>query len=162
MRTNLGLLALSLSLIVVASVRSLRAVATAAAPPISLLDTAAAIHEHPPDSVWAAAATAREYDAFRLSNRPASVTFESTLIPITGPQHTTRAPVLRPALAVRAIVGGPPWSAVMDGIPGQPPNTVVTAGSVFDSIRIVSISADSVIVEGFDTTWHLALASPAQ
>ena len=96
-----------------------------------------------------------QFDPFRLSNTPARVRF---LFPASGVAPSV--PV-RPLLVLRAVVGGPPWSAIVDGIPGQSGGTVVTAGQAFDVLRIRRVSRDTVVVQMADTTWSLTMkASP--
>jgi hypothetical protein len=98
-------------------------------------------------------------DPFRLSNRPAVVRFDARgdvgVGGTPGPPVTTR-----PQLVVKGIVGGPPWQAIIDGLPGQPPGTIVTPGATFDQLVVRAVSRDSVIVQGPDTTWTLTLNRP--
>ena len=103
------------------------------------------------DALDDAAATLVANDPFRLANRPASVRF---LAASPGVAPSMRA---RPQLVLRAIIGGPPWSAVVEGIPGQSEGVVVTEGLAFDLVRIRSISRDSVVVQASDTTWTLTM-----
>jgi hypothetical protein len=65
--------------------------------------------------------------------------------------------VPRPALSLRAIVGGPPWQAVLDGLPGQPAGTVVVSGGDYGGLRVGAITRDTVIVHDTDTTWRLTM-----
>lgn len=71
----------------------------------------------------------------------------------------TRPAAPRPRLALRAIAG-PPWRAVIAGLPGQVPETIARAGATFDGIVVRSISRDTVVLRGYDTTWVLTLAKP--
>ena len=106
------------------------------------------------DSLDIAAEAIVANDPFRLANAPATVRF------VAGQSQTIATPALpapRPNLVLRAIVGGPPWQAVLDGLPGQPTGTVVTGGGSFDGIRIRAITRDTVVVESQDTTWKLTL-----
>lgn len=94
-------------------------------------------------------------DPFRLSNSPPTVRYE----PASDGAMTgilTGTPQLRPTLVLKAIVGGPPWQAVIDGIPGQPPGTVARVGSRFDRFTVRVVTRDSVIVQGADTSWVLS------
>lgn len=94
--------------------------------------------------------TVIDANPFRLSRTPASVRF--------GRAKDATAPAeSRPTLTLRGIVGGPPWQAVVDGIPGVAEGTVVRTGSLFDRYRVISVSRDSVIVLGPDTTWRLTM-----
>jgi hypothetical protein len=56
---------------------------------------------------------------------------------------------------LKAIIGGPPWQAVIDGIPGQPPGTIAGTGARFDKLVVRSVTRDTVVVQGPDTTWSL-------
>ena len=94
-------------------------------------------------------------DPFRLSNSPPAVRYDpasdgTAAGTLTGPLQA------RPTLVLKAIVGGPPWQAVIDGIPGQPPGTVARAGSKFDRFTVRVVTRDSVVVQGADTSWVLS------
>lgn len=91
-------------------------------------------------------------DPFRLANEPASVRYDPTA---EGGVSMPAAPAIRPTLVLKAIIGGPPWEAVIDGIPGQPSGTVALAGARFDKLVVRSVSRDSVVIQGPDTTWTL-------
>jgi hypothetical protein len=58
-------------------------------------------------------------------------------------------------MTLKAIVGGPPWQAVVDGIPGQAQGTIVRAGAAFDKLVARAVTRDSVIIQGPDTAWVL-------
>ena len=94
-------------------------------------------------------------DPFRLTNTPALVRYDPTA---EGAAATTSiaAPPIRPVMTLKAIVGGPPWQAIVDGLPGQPPGTVVRAGNAFDKLVARAVTRDSVVIQGPDTTWVLS------
>lgn len=126
------------------------------ADPNSAVATLAAI---PPDSdadaLEQAAQAVIDANPFRLSHAPADVPYvrpTATQAPIV-----TSAPRIRPTFVVKGIVGGPPFQAVMDGIPGAPAGSVVRAGNTFDLLVIRAVTRDSVIIQGPDTTWRLTL-----
>lgn len=97
-------------------------------------------------------------DPFRLGNEPASVAYDpATDLPAGGPSMRIAAMPLRPAMVVRGIIGGPPWQAIMDGIPGQPPGAIVRSGMTFDRLSVRSVGRDTVIVQAPDTTWKLTI-----
>jgi hypothetical protein len=129
-----------------------------ASPPLFLRGTIALAHtaHQPPanDSTLADAEDATvSNDPFRLANEPASVRFDPSL---EGESMSPAVPVVRPTLVLKAIIGGPPWQAVIDGIPGQPPGTIATPGARFDKLVVRSVTRDAVVVQGPDTTWSLA------
>jgi len=71
-----------------------------------------------------------------------------------------RAPILIPPGVFRAslmiqAIAGPPWVAVLSGIPGHNAQIVVTAGDTVGTYRIRSISTDSVIIQAPDSVIHL-------
>jgi hypothetical protein len=93
-------------------------------------------------------------DPFRLSNSPPSVRFDPGFEVSSG--AVVALPQPRPTLVLKAIVGGPPWQAVIDGIPGQPAGTVAQSGSKFDRFVVRVVTRDSVVVQGTDTSWVLS------
>ena len=93
-------------------------------------------------------------DPFRLSNTPPDVRFDSRDDAPAGARVVAFvAP--RPSLALKGIIGGPPWQAVIDGVPGQPPGVVVREGERFDKLVVRAVTRDSVIIQGPDTSWVL-------
>lgn len=62
----------------------------------------------------------------------------------------------RPQLAVSGIVG-PPWTALLDGVPGRDGPVSVRTGDQVDGLRIRRVDRDGVTVVGMDTTWRLSL-----
>lgn len=66
----------------------------------------------------------------------------------------------KPHLELHGVLGGPPWEAILAGIPGRPNGIVVSTGEAIAGLRIRSIRHDAIIVTGADTTWHLRLGSP--
>lgn len=93
-------------------------------------------------------------DPFRLANSPPEVRFDPANENVGAGRGFTPPPV-RPSFVLKAIVGGPPWQAVVDGIPGQLPGTVTRAGSQYDKLVVRSVTRDSVIIQGPDTSWVL-------
>ncbi|HET7372530.1 MAG TPA: hypothetical protein VFJ20_04070 [Gemmatimonadaceae bacterium] len=94
-------------------------------------------------------------DPFRLTNTPAIVRYDpraESAVPTTSVAN----PPIRPVMTLKAIVGGPPWQAIVDGLPGQPPGTVVRAGNAFDKLVARAVTRDSVVIQGPDTTWVLS------
>jgi hypothetical protein len=114
----------------------------------------ATMRPRPSDSVLADAEDATvSNDPFRLANEAASVRFDPA---VEGGSPATMVPVVRPTLVLKAIIGGPPWQAVIDGIPGQPSGTIAGPGARFDKLVVRSVTRDTVVVQGPDTTWSLA------
>ena len=155
-RFELALAALGLLLCGTAAWRIHRALPPASHAPLSIPPAAPAPERYDFDSLGAAAEQAVAVDPFRLANAPAVVRFQPRSLAAPPTPAVTVPPPPRPALIVRAIVGGPPWQAVLDGIAGQP-GTVVRAGDTFDKLVVARITADSVIVQAPDTTWKLTL-----
>jgi hypothetical protein len=105
------------------------------------------------DSLVEAAGTTVTNDPFRIANHPAAVRFSVRNQSGAAPPP----PALRPTMTVQAIIGGPPWQAIVDGIPGEQPGTIVQTGSKFDKLVVRSVDRDAVTVQGPDTTWKLPL-----
>ncbi|MBX6330548.1 MAG: hypothetical protein IRY91_01740, partial [Gemmatimonadaceae bacterium] len=66
----------------------------------------------------------------------------------------------KPALALAGLVGGPPWAALLDGVPGRDGTVLVHVGDTLGPLRVRSVSAAGVTISGMDTTWHLTLKRP--
>lgn len=95
-------------------------------------------------------------DPFRLSNRAAITRYDPALEgPVSVSGASAMSPLPRPTLSLKAIAGGPPWQALVDGLPGQLAGTVVSAGDRFERLVVRAVTRDSVIVQSPDTTWVL-------
>lgn len=153
-RLEVGLLVFTVALSAVGARRWYNALPPSAAhaPPVG----AAPIIPAPPneDSLDTALQLATETDPFRLSRLPATVPFARMASQLAV---SAAPPAFRPTLVLKGIVGGPPWQAVIDGIPGEPPGTVVKAGSTFDKLHVRSVTRDTVLIQGPDSTWRLTL-----
>ncbi len=112
------------------------------------------------DSVSAATPSITTRDPFRLSRRPAMVPYVLTP-PGTGSQSL---PPTRPPLALVGLVGGPPWLAILDGVPGHAESMVARAGDTLARAPTVlvlrAVRRDTVVVRGVDTTWMLPVRHP--
>ena len=93
-------------------------------------------------------------DPFRLEREPANVPFGAS-----PPSARPLTPAQRPRLAVTGIFG-PPWQAVVEGIPGREGSVVVVEGQAFGELRVRSIRRDTVVIAGADTTWRLIVRRP--
>ncbi|MFN2399093.1 MAG: hypothetical protein ABR543_10720 [Gemmatimonadaceae bacterium] len=131
-------------------------------PPVGVTSTAAlqAVREVRPihlETLVVRAALIRDRNLFRFDRRPATVAFVPAVERMALPPPAVVAQPVRPALAVSGIIGGPPWQALIDGIPGREGHVLAYDGAVFGEIRIRKITRDSVVITGSDTTWRLAL-----
>ncbi|MGQ0646691.1 MAG: hypothetical protein ACT4P7_03910 [Gemmatimonadaceae bacterium] len=104
------------------------------------------------DSLSALSEAVTRHDPFRASRRRSAVELLSGVEQVSGPP-----PVSRPVLRLVGIVGGPLWSALLEGIPGREGTVLVAAGDTLAGLRVRSVSASTAIVIGFDTTWTLDL-----
>jgi len=89
---------------------------------------------------------------FRHSNRPARVRL--------GDLPASERPVVaryRPTLTLKGIIGGPPWTAMVHGIPGRRGSAILAVGERADSLLVKSIGSNRVVLVGPDTTWVLTL-----
>ena len=92
-------------------------------------------------------------DPFRVARRAAAVPFD----PDRSAQGEAGLLVPRPALVLRGIVLGDTARALIEGVPGTGTGRLVRVGEVIAGLRVQSVSAASVRVTGFDTTWVLTL-----
>jgi hypothetical protein len=111
-----------------------------------------------PESLDTAAALLVVHDPFRLDRRPAATPFRAGLAMIAPPAAPAKPP--HPALLLTGLVGGPPWEALLDGVPGHDASTLVKRGDVLGDLKIKSIQRDTVVVQGVDTTWRLVMKHP--
>jgi hypothetical protein len=99
-------------------------------------------------------------DPFRLDRVPAPIAAGPALVPGVPPPPPP-PPKFRPPLAVSGIVG-PPWQAMLDGVPDRPTTVLVRPGDVLGQLRVRSIDPNLVVVQGPDTTWRLTVRKPWQ
>ena len=112
------------------------------------------------DTRAAAARLVTGGDVFRLDRVPAPI--GAPQAQLAGlPPAPPPPPRFRPPLAVSGIVG-PPWQAMLEGVPDHPSTVVVSPGDVLGPLRVRSITRDQVVVQGPDTTWRLTVRRPWQ
>ena len=87
-----------------------------------------------------------------------SAPFRRTKQITPAPQAVTvQTPVAAAAaLTLKAIVGGPPWQAVLAGMLGEQ-ETLVAIGSEVRGLRVESITREAVVLRGGDSTWTLTM-----
>lgn len=98
-----------------------------------------------------AAVALAEADPFRVTRRPSPIAYQPALE--GAPAPPPRPP--RPALSVSGIIGGPPWSAVLEGVPGRDGGTVVHQGDTLGELKVRVVKRDTVVIIGMDTTWRM-------
>jgi hypothetical protein len=149
-----ALWAVTLVLIVIAGMRT-RSVMTAA-PRRSSVGTALEARSPKAESPKALAAAAEllvARDPFRLERRPAAVAYDPAKE--NAPPPPPRPP--RPTLVVTGIIGGPPWEALLEGIPGREGSVLVRRGDTLAGLRVRAVGRDSVRIVGMDTAWMLTV-----
>lgn len=104
------------------------------------------------DTLTSLASLAVRHAPFRLGATAPTVRFGSE------PAAPAPAPVPLPSIAVLAIVGGPPWSALLEGLPNTDGETVVRIDDRFADIRIRTITALGVGLSNRDTSWTISLS----
>jgi hypothetical protein len=114
----------------------------------------------PAERLSAAARTVAGGNPFRLDRAPAPVGFaqpeDGGMMGGGMPPPYQPPPPPRPPLAVSGIAG-PPWRAVLEGVPGRDGGVVVQRGDVLDDLRIREVTATTVVVAAPDTVWRLTL-----
>ena len=116
-----------------------------------------------PDLVHGEAAYIAAHDPFRPDHHPAAVAYRPELG--SGGEGSAPPPAPKPSkprLAIAGIVGGPPWTALLDSVPGHDGSVLVRKGDTLSGLRIRSIGRDTVIVQGADTMWKLIVKRPWQ
>ncbi|HEU0013974.1 MAG TPA: hypothetical protein VFQ45_09840 [Longimicrobium sp.] len=103
---------------------------------------------------------------FRLERAPAPIGFGAPAVPgmpgmPDGPPVFAPPPPPRPELRITGIVG-PPWQAMLEGVPGRQEAVVVRRGDVLGDLRVRSVTRESAVIAGPDTTWTLTVRRPWQ
>ncbi len=93
-------------------------------------------------------------DPFRLDRKPADVAYGAPPDSMARASATSEAP--RPPLVLVGIVG-PPWRALVDGVPGHDGSMVLRAGQNVAGLRVRDVTATAATISGADTTWHLTV-----
>jgi hypothetical protein len=115
----------------------------AGVPAIAMSDTVA---------LAASASRLRARDPFRVDRKPAQVLYNPWQPVVTTPPPP---PPVRPPLALAGLVGGPPWNALIVGIPGREGGVLLQLGDSANGVRFVALRGDTAILAAFDTTWAL-------
>lgn len=108
------------------------------------------------DALDSAADRIAAHDPFRLERKPAAVAY--------NPMPTgIAAPVAPPAPAIRIVlqgtIGGPPWHAIISGVPGHAGTIVVSSGDTLGGVTIRRVKRDSVTVRVKDSTWTVGMTN---
>ena len=101
----------------------------------------------------AAAASVIKGRAFHSAPAPRPFAPATPVVP-----RPVLAPPPKPEL--KGIVGGPPWSAVITGLPNTQGAVVLRPGDTVAGHSIVRIKRDTVVLRGKSTTWTLAPGRP--
>jgi hypothetical protein len=115
----------------------------------------------PADSIHRKAAFIASHDPFRPDHRPASVAYRPELEGDGAAAPPPPKPP-KPRLALAGIVGGPPWTALLDSVPGREGTVLVRKGDTLNGLKVRSVGRDTVVVQGADTVWKLLLKRPWQ
>jgi len=115
------------------------------------------------------AALLRDRDPFRLERAPTAQRFgappriDIPPQPMAMPQPPPPpAPPPPPPLSLSGIVGGPPWQAVIEHVPGAAHGVLVAAGEEEGGVRVLWIRGDSVGVVHDGKMQVLTLKQPFQ
>lgn len=106
------------------------------------------------DSLDSAVAKVITHDVFRLERKPATVAYSITP---TGPAAPPVPTVSAIRIALQGTIGGPPWRAIISGVPGHDGTIVVSAGDTLGGVTIRRVSRDSITVRVKDSTWAVTL-----
>lgn len=112
----------------------------------------------PPSARWIARANLGETVLATVGRNPFRADRRAAPLPFGAPAVIGQpaSPPSRPLLKVTGI-SGPPWSAIVEGVPGRPSGTVVRAGERVGGLLVERISRDTVRLVGADTSWTLVL-----
>lgn len=108
------------------------------------------------DTLTAAAERTVQSDPFRADRHPASVPFSMTPAGSSAPLIPAGPPL---RIALRGTIGGPPWRAILSGIPGHDGTVLLSPGDSLGGILVRRVTRDSAVVRLKDSTWAVAIAS---
>ena len=108
------------------------------------------------DSIALAGAVLVRGNPFRFDRKPSAVPYQPELEGAPPPPPAAPKPP-KPVLVLRGIVGGPPWDAMVEGIPDRQGPVLVRRGDTLGGLTIRAIRRDTVIIQGADTTWRLTI-----
>lgn len=108
------------------------------------------------DTLQSAAGILVARDPFRLERKPSAVAYRLDVETRWSPPSSPA----KPSLELAGILGGPPWQAVLLGLPGRKGSLVVRAGESVEGFAVVRVGRDTVVVRGADTTWILTVRGP--
>jgi hypothetical protein len=106
------------------------------------------------DSIAELATRVVDGDVFRVDRKPAAVPYRiaGDSAPSTPPPPP---PVPKPVLTLVGIIGGPPWAALIDGVPAHSGTVLVHPRDTVGGLRVRDVSSEQVTLTGLDTVWHL-------
>ena len=107
------------------------------------------------DLLDSAASRVVAHDPFRLERKPASVAFSIAPNGSVGVPPPSGPPV---RIALQGTIGGPPWRAIVSGIPGHDGTIVVSSGDTLGGVTIRRVDRDGVTVRVKDSTWTVTMA----
>jgi hypothetical protein len=128
--------------------------ALAAARPTLLPAIPAAPPRAIPDSLESAVEVIANLNLFRPERTSAEQ--HSSAQPTTA-MTMPQPPSAKPHLVLRGVLGGPPWDAIIEGIPGREGSAVLRAGQSLGGVTVRAVRQDTAWARGFDTTWTLTL-----
>lgn len=127
----------------------------AGAPAPAIWPVSQPAHPIAADSLDVLASRIAGSDPFRLDRRPADVAYGAT--PDSVANRAAAVPAApRPPLVLVGIVG-PPWRALIDGVPGHDGSMVLRAGQNVAGLRVHDVTAAGATISGTDTIWHLTV-----
>jgi hypothetical protein len=107
-----------------------------------------------PDQLADTAAHTVAHDPFRVARTPSDVSFGTPDLPATPPVPPATT---FQALALKGVLGGPPWQAVFTGVPNRDANVVARVGDTLAGLRLIRVHRDAVVLRGRDTLVTLTL-----
>jgi hypothetical protein len=96
---------------------------------------------------------------FRLDRSAAPIRYAAVADPAAPPPPPPPPAAPRPQLSVSGVVG-PPWAAILEGVPGRASGVVVRPGDLVGELRVRAVSPSAVVIQGPDTTWRLTVHTP--
>jgi hypothetical protein len=113
-----------------------------------------ALRAHAPAIVTTAAPAFGDRDPFRVDHRAPPMRYTgapTSSLPIAAAE-------VIPRMTIRAIAGGPPWHALIDGLPGETHPMLVQPGTIVEKLTVGRITRDTVVIHDAATMGVLTFA----
>ena len=147
-------------LVVAGALLSIPLIWRQATPPTGVVTPLPVVAARPPripsDSLAEALDIVRDGNLFRHERESVSTDELTSAAPLSTTVTVVPKPP-KPMLMLRGLLGGPPWTALIEGLPSREGAVVLRLGETHAGVTFRGVRHDTVAIVGFDTTWKLTV-----